>query len=84
MALQNPPKQARPLHDCGTPLRVRRGAVILDCGEQLDTFEDPTFINYTVNMKKELSEEVSDIVVEVVKTPFKIVSKTFDWMTDWM
>ena len=35
-------------------------------------------------MEKELSEEVSDIVVEVVKTPFKIVKKTFDWMTDWM
>ena len=34
--------------------------------------------------KETLSEEVSDVVVEVVKTPFKIVKKTFEWMTDWM
>lgn len=36
-------------------------------------------------MRKEtLSEDIADVTVEIIKTPFKIVGKTFDWMTGWM
>ena len=34
--------------------------------------------------KKQKSEEVSDAVVEVIKIPFKVVEKTFNFLTNWM
>ena len=30
------------------------------------------------------SEDIADVTVEIIKTPFKVVGKTAKWMTDWM
>ncbi len=36
------------------------------------------------NKGKEIVETVEEVVVEVVKAPFKIVAKLARWATDWM
>ena len=36
------------------------------------------------NKAKEVVEVVEEVVVEVVKAPFKIIGKLAKWATDWM
>lgn len=36
------------------------------------------------NKAKVIVEDVEEVIVEVVKAPFKIVSDLAKWATDWM